>query len=44
MSLSGDERSALEARVLRDLINDRLVIAQAGRLDIDVPFKRNNFV
>jgi len=39
MSLSGEERSALEARVLRDLINDRLVIAQAGRLDIDVPFK-----
>jgi peptidyl-prolyl cis-trans isomerase SurA len=39
MSLSAEERTALAERVLRDLVNDRLVIAQAGRLDIDVPFK-----
>jgi peptidyl-prolyl cis-trans isomerase SurA len=39
LSLSEEERAALAEKVLQDLINDRLVIAQAGRLGIEVPFK-----
>lgn len=39
LSLSDEERAALADKVLQDLVNDRLVIAQAGRLGIDVAFK-----
>ncbi|MCH7548261.1 MAG: peptidylprolyl isomerase [Candidatus Krumholzibacteriota bacterium] len=32
------DRRELEEKVLKDLINDKLVVAQAARLDIDIPF------
>jgi peptidyl-prolyl cis-trans isomerase SurA len=37
-SLTAEERSQLEQKVLEDLINDKLVIAQAGRLGVSIPF------
>jgi peptidyl-prolyl cis-trans isomerase SurA len=37
-SLSEEDRTELFQRLLLDLINDKLVIAQAGRLDLSVPF------
>jgi peptidyl-prolyl cis-trans isomerase SurA len=37
-SLSDDERDEMYSEVLKNLINDKLIIAQAKRLDIDVPF------
>lgn len=37
-SLPPAERRQLEQKVLDDLIKDKLVIAEAGRLDIDIPF------
>jgi len=37
-SLTQEERTGLFNRILEELINDRLVIAQAKRLDIEVPF------
>jgi peptidyl-prolyl cis-trans isomerase SurA len=38
-SLTPGERSQLEQKVLQDLINDKLVIAEANRLDISIPFE-----
>jgi peptidyl-prolyl cis-trans isomerase SurA len=37
-SLSDDERDEMYSEVLKNLINDKLIIAQAKRLDIDIPF------
>lgn len=37
-SISASERAELEQKVLTDLINDKLVIAQAGRLNVDISF------
>lgn len=37
-SITPDERASLFREALESLIDDRLVIAQAGRLGIDVPF------
>lgn len=37
-SMSDDERRELQQKVLNDLINDKLVIAEAGRLDVTVTF------
>lgn len=37
-SFTQDERAELEQRMLQDLIGDRLIIAQADRLGIDIPF------
>lgn len=37
-TVSEDDRGELFQRFLKDLINDKLVIAQAGRLEITVPF------
>jgi peptidyl-prolyl cis-trans isomerase SurA len=38
-SLTPSERSELEQEVLQSLINDKLVIAEANRLDISIPFE-----
>jgi peptidyl-prolyl cis-trans isomerase SurA len=37
-SLTDLERRQMEEKVLTELINDKLVVAQASRLDIDIPF------
>jgi peptidyl-prolyl cis-trans isomerase SurA len=37
-SVTDTEQKEMYDRVLNELINDKLVIAQAGRLDVDVPF------
>ncbi len=37
-SLTDEQKRRFTERALEDLINDRLIIAEAGRLDIDVPF------
>jgi peptidyl-prolyl cis-trans isomerase SurA len=37
-SLTDSERNELHDQVLKNLINDKLIIAQAKRLDIDIPF------
>jgi peptidyl-prolyl cis-trans isomerase SurA len=37
-SLTDAERSEIYERMLKEMINEKLVIAQAGRLDVDIPF------
>lgn len=37
-SLTDAEQTEIYDRVLNELINDKLVIAQAARLDVDIPF------
>lgn len=37
-SLTDAEQDEMYDRVLNELINEKLVIAQAGRLDVDIPF------
>jgi peptidyl-prolyl cis-trans isomerase SurA len=37
-SLTDAEQNEMYDRVLNELINDKLVIAQAGHLDVDIPF------
>lgn len=36
--ISSEDRSALFQQILNELINDKLIIAQAGRLDVSIPF------
>jgi peptidyl-prolyl cis-trans isomerase SurA len=38
-SMSNDEHAEMYNRVLEEMINDKLVIAQAARLDVDIPFE-----
>jgi peptidyl-prolyl cis-trans isomerase SurA len=37
-SITDSERNELRTQVLQNLINDKLIIAQAKRLEIDIPF------
>jgi peptidyl-prolyl cis-trans isomerase SurA len=37
--LTDAEHTELYNRVLEEMINDKLVIAQAGRMDVDIPFE-----
>ncbi len=36
--LEGAERAQLRTKIIQDLINDKLVIAEAGRMDIEITF------
>jgi peptidyl-prolyl cis-trans isomerase SurA len=37
-SMTDEEHEEMYNRILQDVINDKLVVAQAGRLDVDIPF------